>query len=193
MAKSYVIHAEPGHVGITGGDATLWLSSTFAPNWFEDATQEAKNEQGRSGLRREIIFAVCAVESYLVEWARDQVLGGKLKRLARYLPSDDRRGIWQRWKEVPKSLKADGLIRDTQDLSGMLWTEFTELIELRDGLVHARASRPDAGRGTADRPRPSHDDWGRLKHGWAATTIAGSIQELNRAAGTAAPTWAAYP
>src|SRR5713101_4785635 len=81
---------------------TLWFFYSFAPDWFEDALTEASRGQDHHARRREIIFAVCAVESYLVEWVRDEVLKRQFASLTSYFPSGDRRGITQRWKEVLK-------------------------------------------------------------------------------------------
>lgn len=49
------------------GMPTIWLSYCFAPEWFADALNEAKTGRDHNTRRREIIFAVCCAESYLVE------------------------------------------------------------------------------------------------------------------------------
>src|SRR5262245_27537886 len=70
---------------------------SYARGWYEDArTQAALQEDGSK--RREIIFACCFAESYLVEWVRDSVLK-EVSALAKFFPKGVRRGIRQRWKE----------------------------------------------------------------------------------------------
>ena len=57
------------------GSATLtvWQNFRFAPDWFEDTRQEA-GVSGTPARRREIVFAVCFIESYLYEWVLNEVL-----------------------------------------------------------------------------------------------------------------------
>lgn len=43
---------------------TLWQTYRYAPEWFADAVEESGRE-GHQARRREILFAVCAAESYL--------------------------------------------------------------------------------------------------------------------------------
>jgi hypothetical protein len=45
---------------------TVSTTSTYGPEWFEDAVREA-GTSGHSARRREILFAVCATESSLFE------------------------------------------------------------------------------------------------------------------------------
>ena len=46
----------------------------FAPDWLRDARSEAMLLEDIDSRRREIVFAVCFIESYLFEWVRDDVL-----------------------------------------------------------------------------------------------------------------------
>src|SRR5947209_8312158 len=56
----------------------------WAPAWFEDALSEARGANGRNARRREIVFAVCCVEGYLLEWIFHDMLDGDRGRLLTY-------------------------------------------------------------------------------------------------------------
>jgi hypothetical protein len=86
--------AESGSFNIEGSPAILWLSASFARAWYEDALAEARaGDTFQHRRRREIVFAVCAVESYLLEWVRDDVLSRNFAALNTYFPPDRHRGI----------------------------------------------------------------------------------------------------
>jgi len=145
--------------GISGtealGELTVWLTYPFAPEWFEDALHEAKTGTNHNARRREIVFAVLCAESYLFEWVRDEVLDGRrdfeklVIHLNKYFPPGSREGVRDKWKDVPKKLKNDNFIPAVPDLSQPYWRAFRRLVDLRNGLVHARASRPE----TAQQPQ----------------------------------------
>src|SRR6266566_4699000 len=134
---------ESGSYEFKGSSATLWRSASFAPRWFEDAKREAAIH-GLDARRREILFAVCFAESYLLEWVRDEVLKRKFDALTEYFPLDDDRGVTDRWKEVPKLLRENDLIQASPDYGRQFWQDFRKLVNYRNGLVHASASRPQA-------------------------------------------------
>jgi len=136
------------------GELTVWLTYSFAPEWFEDALHEAKTDTNHNARRREIVFAVCCAESYLFEWVRDSILDKRdFEKLVKYLsecfPPGRRDGVIDKWKDVPKKLQNDGFIPAVPDFSQAYWREFRQLVEMRNGLVHALASRPE----TAQQPQ----------------------------------------
>ena len=59
---------------IAEGTVELWATASFARAWFSDALEEAGVVNDSDARRREIVFAVCFAESYLLEWVRDVVL-----------------------------------------------------------------------------------------------------------------------
>lgn len=87
-----------------GGEAKLWLSQKFAGLWFQDAMREAA-DCSIDARRREIIFAVTCVESYLLEWVLERV---GPQNLDDDLPPRDKSGIVERWKVVLKKLHQSG-------------------------------------------------------------------------------------
>ena len=58
-----------------------------------------------------------------------------------FLPFDLKHGVERKFKEIPKQLHKDGLIKRSLDCGGPEFQRFQKLIEYRDGLVHATASR----------------------------------------------------
>jgi len=168
---------------------TLWRSATFAPRWFEDAKREAA-VVGIDARRREILFAVCFAESYFLEWVRDEVLKRKFAALDEYFPPDDGRGVLDRWKEVPKLLRTKGLIQAPPDYGRSFWQDFTKLVDYRNGLVHARASRPQADHTPpAKVPAPTPQDLNEMQPGWPTWVVVTLVGELHAAARTTPPTW----
>src|SRR5437016_1725000 len=89
------------------GTPTVWKTYCFAPEWFNDALNEARTGLDHKSRRREIIFSVCAAESYLFEWVRDEVLNRNFSELKSYFLPGKRRGITEKWKEIPKQLYRD--------------------------------------------------------------------------------------
>lgn len=172
------------------GTPTIWLSYSFAPEWFNDAWTEARTGTDHHARRREIIFAVCCAESYLVEWIRDEVLKRDFNRLNQFFPPGERRGVAEKWKEVPKALLDAGLIAAVPDLGRSYWQDWLDLVDLRNGLIHARASCPETNSQPADKKTvPSKGDLDKLTPGWAVKVVAILVRELHAAVSTPAPAW----
>jgi hypothetical protein len=172
------------------GTPTIWLSYCFAPEWLADARNEARTGRDHHARRREILFAVCFAESYLVEWVRDEVLNRDFNRLNQFFPPGERRGVIDKWRDVPKALLANGLIPAAPDLGRSYWKDWLELVDLRNGLIHARASRAETNpQPPEERPRPSKGDLDKLEPGWATRVVVTLVQELHAAVSTQAPGW----
>jgi len=179
-----------GEMSLAGYAPPVWIASTFAPRWYADAIQEARVGVGRDARRREIVFAVCSAESYLVEWVRDSVLNREFDDLSKYFPAGKLEGILDRWKRVVKDLTADGRISKSQAFGGKVWQDFVELVEYRNGLVHGRSSRPaTSGQPANLNPVPSMDLLDQLAPGWAAKVVQVLVNDLHSTVGTAPPAW----
>jgi hypothetical protein len=143
-------------VGFT--DAIVWQTSSFAAEWFADALAEARLI-GRNARRREILFAVCAAESYLFEWVRDVVLGRAFDELSTYFPPGNRRGVRDKCKKIPKLLADKGGFRQP-DWSGHV-ADFERLVDFAT-VGARRRNRPDT---TTLRRNPvkAHQAIGRVR------------------------------
>jgi hypothetical protein len=178
-----------GAIAITVPPVTVWETYSYAREWWSDAIQETDGS-GQGSRRREVLFAVCAAESYIFEWVRDTVLNHDFVVLDRYFPVGHKRGVTEKFKEVPKQLAHDGLIRQPLDCGGPEFAAFRQLVEYRDGLVHASASRPDTSSLPAEaKPIPSRHDLDSLPAGWASGVIRRLLQKLHTDTGTPPPTW----
>ncbi len=173
---------------------TAWQTYCFSPEWFADALAESGIANSPPARRREVLFAVCCVESYLLEWVRDEVLQCDFMSLEKYFPFGSRRGIKQRWTEVTKQLASDGRIPETQDFGGEVWARFRTLVAYRDGLVHASSSRPQTtALPISQNPAPSKSTLDMMPPGYAVEIILALISDLHRAVGTSVPTWLVAP
>lgn len=179
-------------LSVQGSDVVveLWAYGTYASDWFGDAQKEVNIESDHA-RRREIIFAVCAIESYLVEWVRDDVLNRSFRHLANYFPVKDRNiGIDKRWRRVIERLYTDSKIRRKPTLGGQYWDAFTALVRFRNGIVHGRTSRPESDKVPKDeRPEPTVNQLAKLGPGGAVQVIAKVIRKLHEAVGTTPPGW----
>ncbi|SPE43650.1 hypothetical protein SBA7_1620010 [Candidatus Sulfotelmatobacter sp. SbA7] len=176
------------------GAVKVWLSTNFASSWYQDAKAEATGSGDvRGRCRREILFSVAAAESYLFEWVRDEVLNRDFARLNEYFPPDKRtrkRGVLEKWQYTTEKLARKGLISSKPSFAGETWQEFDCLVGFRNGLLHARASRPQsAGLPDEEMPVPSMEDFQKMEPGWAVGVITAVIRDLHAAAGTKPPDW----
>jgi hypothetical protein len=176
------------------GQVEAWTMVSFAQPWLRDAVRESKQE-GPDHRRREIVFVVCFVESYLFEVVRDLVLLWNFKETLQYFPvSGHRRGITKRCKKVFINLHKDGKIKQSINWNSPFWTDFCRLVEMRDGLVHASISRPDNNNLLLkEKPTPSPGDFYKLSQGWALKAALGLVRAMHDAIGMDVPHWIADP
>ena len=171
------------------GTVTAWQTHSYAPEWFADAREQARADRGPASRRREIVFAVCAAEAYLLEWVRDDVLDRDFETLASYFPPGDHSGIRCRWKTVTKRL-SDASRTKAITWGGSEWQEFVNLVKYRDGLVHAGSSRPEnADLPPGHGPHPTPSQLASLPTGWATGVIAKLIKHIHDQVGTDPPAW----
>lgn len=175
---------------------TAWKSDNFAEDWFGDALHEARAGKDYNARRREIIFAVCFLESYIFEWARRTV---QIDEISRYFPQQPRqkydpryrRDLKCKWKEVPKELFEDGKISvdPAVNVSGL-----GTLLKYRHGLIHAVASRPATDmQPNKTKPFPTKKDLKMLKPGWALKFAVDLVRELHEKIGTQPPDYLTKP
>ncbi|HIJ64629.1 MAG TPA: hypothetical protein HPP77_01655 [Candidatus Hydrogenedentes bacterium] len=200
MTKNHVLDVHDIHSSSSIESLNLIVLGTYAKDWCDDALRQAlvssKASDGAEAVarkRREIVFAVCAAESYLYEWVRDEVLKNKkdkIEQLHRYFPPDMRKGIRCRWKTILKGLATDQKIEAAPSFGGQNFHQFTVLVGYRNSFVHAGVSRPEqAGQKRESAPEPSHKELAELPHGWAIGAVLGIIRELHEAVGTEPPEW----
>lgn len=191
-----VIGVPAAEAGAQAPALTVWQYYPWAGEWFEDAKREAAFP-GRGPRRREILFAATLAESYLVEWVMVQVLADtrqkqrdQFRDLAKYFPESDRSGLPKRWKRVTKQLAGEGLIDAAPDFGDEDWREFQRLFSLRNGFIHAHASRPySSSEPDLPLPSPAISELDELEPGWAVKVVALQAKKLHQAAGFPTPEW----
>ena len=145
---------------------------------------------GRQSRRREILFAVCAAESYIFEWVRDTVLHHDFSILNQYFPADAKRGVTNKLRDIPQKRYRDGRVHAPLDCGGREFAEFKKLVAFRDGLVHASASRPETSNQTqVEKPVPSRSELDALAAGWAAEVVRAILDKLHKDTHTSPPVW----
>jgi hypothetical protein len=174
----------------------LWMAGNYAAEWFKNAKQQSlfDDDLDEMAKPREIVFAVCAIESYLVEWVRDEILNSNYQRLRHYFPIEQKRflGITARWQQIVNRLAIDRAIPAKPEFGeAPYWKQFEKLVLFRNGLVHGRASRPDSNmmRDHRERPGPTIGDLVKMYQGWPVSVVAEVIRKLHAAAGTNSPEW----
>jgi hypothetical protein len=189
------VSCDPVIAGSSVTTTKLWITASFSKAWFDDALHAAQEGQSRDNKRKEIVFAVCFTESYLYEFVRDHILKGQYDKLIKFFPVDDRRGIRERWKEVLRKLNGENLIKAISDFGAdPSWQPFIELVNYRDGLIHAKASRTvKPVQNDDEKPIPSPQDLQNLESGWAVKTVVELVRSLHRHADIPPPTWLVEP
>ena len=98
------INVPVGEMRTEGFAPSIWITANFAVRWLEDALNEVHESGSVDARRREIIFAVCFAENYILEWVRDGVLNADFRRLQTYFPFDQRLGVSGKWRDIPRIL-----------------------------------------------------------------------------------------
>lgn len=186
--KDVVVEAVPAEATAEALPLTVWLAENFAESWYRDALHEAREGEDVDSIRREIVFAVCFAESYIFEWARRTVDVGVIND---YFPPRSYRTLKRKWHEVPRKLHRDGKISKAPKLNlSMLGT----LIEYRNGLVHARASRPAThSQPQESKPFPTKKVLEARGSGWAVGIVADLVEKLHAELGTPRPQYLVRP
>jgi len=159
---------------------------------LKDALNEIEIEDGQNSRRREILFAVCFSESYIIEWVRDEIFAGNIKGFVEKFASGRKfGGAYQIWTVILEKLKKEKLIPETVDLTAEpCWTEFRNLRYYRNELVHGAASLPEGNTLNYGKERllpPS--ELSKLKPCWAIGVTIELVKCLHKAVGTSPPEW----
>jgi len=162
--------------------------ASFSRDWLRDAYAESQRE-GPDHRRREVLFSVCLVESYLLELVRDVILRMDIDALQFYFPAGRRLGIEEKFKEVLKHLHKDGRVAGTPNFGGRVWADFVRLVRMRDGLIHASISRP-ISINTENAP---YCELSGLTAGWAMGVAQSLLIAMHEAAKIEAIVWLAHP
>jgi len=178
----------------SSASAKVWAYYNFSHEWFDDALNEARNGRNYNARRREIIFAVCFAESYIFEWVRDEVIRGDFDKINDYFKPGSNKGVLEKWKDIPKQLAGEKLICAAPNIGTSYWQEWDRLVKYRNGLIHARASRPETHSQPDDeKPLPSKAILDQLTPGWAVRVVVALVKNLHTVVQTSPPEWLVDP
>jgi len=174
-------------VSVLGGDPpTIVVSQPLARDWYDDARREA-GDSSIEARRREILFAVCLAECYLVDWVRDHVANADSATMQRYMGAGDM--VRRRWTETPERLAAAGLIRAVPSIDAELRERWDALLTFRNALAHGRTSWPwEVGR-LSTISALTLLDLERMGPGAALEVVLRLIRAFHTAGGVALPEW----
>jgi hypothetical protein len=177
-----------------------WEAASFAESWFHDALREARCAPRCDGVndsildyrRREIVFSAGLAETYIVEWLRDEVFKRVYAKLGAFFRRARMPNLREKWETkfvdpiFEKNGKPPPCFGDDSE-----WEKF---VSMRNGLIHAKASRAKSRVQPKERnPEPHYRDLEQLKPGWALKLVVDRIRKLHDAWGTAPPAWLRDP
>ena len=164
----------------------LWVSENYARDWYQDALDEAHPGSGPDARRREILFATCFAESFIIEWARNKLTVKPINSLIRKV---DGCSLRKKWETVLQELHGGGKIKKCPRLKPQL-DRLAELVKYRNGLVHALGSRPaNDKQAPQNEPFPRKKDLQSLPAGWAVQIVFDLVSELCNRTDERVPTY----
>jgi hypothetical protein len=189
-----VVHGKLSASG--GGTQTLsgFAHHIFAPKWFEDALMETRSPPSLDTKRREIVFATCCIETYLVEWTI-QIIPRPHETVGEFFPEKDRfKRIGVRYDNVAERLKSKDLIPRLPIFDKAHRDELDRLFEFRNALVHGNVSWPIEPSMKVSPPmKVSPQELDEKGLGWAVGVVIKRIKCLHKANDTDPPAWLIEP
>ena len=170
-----------------------WTYRSFAQAWLKDALNEARHGIDLDSRRREIIFAVAFAESYLVEWVRDDILKKDFVKFNLYFPTNTKMTAEYKWKEIPKQLCRDKLLREIPNLKSTFWENWKKLLNCRDGFIHAVTSCPENLELLRKKEPSKIHEISKIKSGWATHITIELVKQFHKAANIPMPKWLHIP
>lgn len=195
--EDHILEAEPGRYGLELAQSTFLSWATFAQRWYWDALEHVPGDEvsyfeERDALRRQVVFAVCALESWFFEWVRDELLEERI----------DATDVFGGYATFPERVK--GVMREVERRGGLErpftcgesseWEEVIALLGVRNGLVHAGASRVGGNlpEGTQP-PEPTAADLRALAPFEPLRIVRDAVRFLTSFADQEEPAWMQLP
>lgn len=161
----------------------LSTATNYAGDWYADARGEVSDSANKNNKRREIVFSVFFLESYLYEWVRSQrpdFLTSFFDNNAKTLDGKHSlRGLKYKWQYIPSAIARELKLATDFELD---LHELESLIKFRDGFVHAKASRIyNDNTEEKNLPVPSQEELeNTIQSGWAVTTAKNLVISLHQ-------------
>ncbi len=189
MKKNQIVELKTLELKSSIGDVSVWKSDNFSEDWYNDSLREAKTGSNPDSIRREILFSSCFLESYIFEWARGLI---QIEELDVYFPSKPPyRSLKDKWKNIPEQLYKGGKISNVPSLD---LSDLRQLITYRNGLVHAKSSRPVSDtQSDVTMGFPTKDHLRQVGPGWAIRIAHDLVDKLHTELGTPIPDYLHRP
>lgn len=146
MSHDDTVHLGGTSSGKSQDEAAVLVYGDHAKTWWRDARKEvpaasAGNDEIQKAIRLQIVFAVCALETWFVEWVRDDILGSA-KSAAVLFGGVEHQSVDERIKNVAAELHEAEHLQNDPDFTSPDWQDLPGLVDHRNGLVHGVASLP---------------------------------------------------
>lgn len=168
---------------------TLSVAANYSEDWYADACAEVNDNANRNNKRREIVFSACFLESYIYEWVRKCGANYTINFFNDTAKNADgkfyTKGLKNKWKYIPPVMASElGVEKGLKlDLS-----ELGTLIALRNGFVHAAASKLyNSFTEKKDQPVPTPEQLDQVKSGWAVSVAENLVISLHDQINSNAP------
>jgi hypothetical protein len=133
-------------------------------------------------------------ETYLFEWVRDALMSERPSRMFEFFPTNDRRGVRGRWKEVPKDLHDAGVIPNKPDFGDPHRAEWNEFVDHCDRIIHAKLCELVVSDGiTNGNDALIKREIDAIHPGWALGIVVERIRRLHDAGDSPLPEWLVSP
>ena len=177
------IGKEMSEIVYKGHAPTVWISANYAKNWYLDALAEVSDVATKDNKRREIVFSVCFLESYIYEWVRNK----DIQLLKTFFGDDAKnsegkfysKSLKEKWKYIPPDMISEFCGDHQKDID---LSDLGVLIGYRNGFVHGGASKPSNNDlKPKEQPKPKPEEIDCLKSGWAirvATKLVISLHDM---------------
>lgn len=175
------------------GAPQFWHTASFGQAWLKDTYLESKVD-GLDHRRKEVICAVCFLETFLFEWVRDEILKKDYKALDTFFPPGRAMGISGKCNRVFRDLLKENKIKEIPNWGTAPWANFKRLVAIRDALIHAAVSRPFQDDDSATEEKlPEVSNFIGLEAGWALNVVTTLAVEFYKAAHMDVAPWLVNP
>ena len=181
--KTHHLKADSAESYSEAGTPILSTATNYAADWYADARGEVSDSANKQNKRREIVFSVFFLESYLYEWVRNQrsdFLAKLFDKGAKTLDGKHSlQGLKFKWQYIPSAIAHELMLATDFELD---LNELERLIKFRDGFVHAKASRfYNDNTEEIILPVPSQEKLANTSQsGWAVTTAKNLVISLHQ-------------
>jgi hypothetical protein len=167
-----------------GHTPTVIVGQSLALHWFKDAIHESQGDSWHN-VRREIIFSATFLESYLFDWAQNQLINDIGLLLDEFPHEGFIPSLTNKWGELVSKVFR---LRSLGNPPAKENPELERLVNYRNRLLHGQTSRLEISSvENLSWPIPSVEELKKLGNGWALSVSLKCVQSLHFHAGSEVP------